>query len=299
MRSGENGPGMSYPPGFLPDLRRIRAWPNPTGGLLTGSLWRSPGLARLTYGALADLVQRTMGPSPGRILYVGSGLGHIALELARAGNDVTGVDADAESVALARKAAEEDPFPDHRGDLSYQIAEFPHGFRSDGGYDRVLFSRVLHHIPDPAGAVRRAAELLSPHGTLVCVEFAHDRLGSSGARWMAGRRMWLSRSGWWAEPLAGSVDREAERVAEDWRKDHEEERLNPLGAMLGPLRRRFHLTDLTWHPYLFWDLAAEMTVPPGQEEPVAHRLRDEEERAIQEGRVDGVLFSTTGTPRAT
>jgi SAM-dependent methyltransferase len=286
-----------YPPGFLPDLRRIRAWPNPTGGLLTGSLWRSPGLARLTYGALADLVQRTIGPSPGRILYVGSGLGHIALELARAGNDVTGVDADAESVALARRAAEEDPLRERRGELSYQVAEFPDDFGGDGGYDRVLFSRVLHHIPDPGGAVRRAAELLSPHGTLACVEFAHDRLGSSGARWMAGRRMWLSRSGWWAEPLAGSVEREAERVAEDWRKDHEEEGLNPLGAMLDPLRQPFLLSGLTWHPYLFWDLAAEMTVPPGQEEPVAQRLRDEEERAIQEGRLDGVLFSATGTPR--
>jgi SAM-dependent methyltransferase len=286
-----------HPPGFLPDLRRIRPWPNPAGGLLTGSLWRSPALARLTYGELADLVNRTIGPTRVRILYVGSGLGHIALELARAGHDVTGVDGDAESVAVARTAAEEDPFRESRGDLSYQIAEFPDELRTDERYDRVLFSRALHHIPDPARAVRRAAELLSPAGRLVCVEFAHDRLGSSGAEWLAGRRMWLSRSGWWAEPVADSLEEEAQRVAQDWRKDHEEEGLNPLGAMLDPMRRYFRLTDPTWHPYLFWDLAAEMTVPPGQEEPIAGRLRDDEESAIQEGRLDGVLFCTTGTPR--
>jgi SAM-dependent methyltransferase len=287
-----------YPPGFLPDLRRLRAWPSPTGGLLTGSLWRSPDLARLTYGELADLVQRTIGPSPGRILYVGSGLGHIALELARAGHDVTGVDGDAKSVALARRAAEEDPFRERRGALSYEIGEFPDGFRTTRRYDRILFSRVLHHLPDPARAIRRAAELLTPDGSLVCVEFAHDRLGVSGAEWMAGRRLWLSRSGWWPEPLAGPVEEEAERVAQDWRKDHEEEGLNPLGAMLDPMGRHFRLTDPTWHPYLFWDLAAEMTVPPEQEETVARTLRDDEGRAIREGRLQGVLFSTTGTPRA-
>jgi 2-polyprenyl-3-methyl-5-hydroxy-6-metoxy-1,4-benzoquinol methylase len=287
----------AYPPGFLPDLRHLRAWPNPTGGLLTGSLWRSPALARLTYGELAHLVKRSIGPSPARVLYVGSGLGHTALELARAGHDVTGVEIDAESVALATRAADADPLRDRRGPLSYEVAEFPDGFQADGPYDQILFSRVLHHIPDPARAVERADDLLSPGGRVVCVEFAHDRLGTPGAEWMAHWRTWLSRAGWWAEPVADSLPEEAERVAADWRKDHEEEGLNPLGAMLDPLRSRFRVRELSWHPYLFWDLAAEMVLPAEREEPVARELRDDEVRALREDRVRGVLFSTTGTVR--
>jgi 2-polyprenyl-3-methyl-5-hydroxy-6-metoxy-1,4-benzoquinol methylase len=94
-----------YPKEFLPDLRRVRRWRG-----LTDSLWRNPDLVRLTYGELAELVHTCIGSQACRILYVGPGLGHIALELARAGHDVIGVEVDEASVALATRAAETDPF---------------------------------------------------------------------------------------------------------------------------------------------------------------------------------------------
>lgn len=195
----------SYPKGFVPDLRRLRPWRS-----LRGSLWRNPDLVRLTYGELAWLVQASIGPKPCRVLYVGPGLGYIALELARAGHDVTGAEVDEESVALAARTAETDPFRAECGALSYEIAEFPGGFGGKGPYDRVLFSRVLHHITDPEGAVERASELLGPGGLVVCVEFAHDRMGAREARWVAMARRKLARSGWWGGPvgplLQGSGD---------------------------------------------------------------------------------------------
>jgi SAM-dependent methyltransferase len=279
----------TYPKEFAPDLRRLRHWPS-----LRDSLWRNPDLVRLTFGELARFVLTCIGPQPCRVLYVGSGLGHIALELARSGHDVTGLDIDQESVALATRAAKTDPFRSDRGALSYEVADFPSAFGGAGHYDRVLFSRVLHHIEDPAVAVDRAAELLEPGGRVVCVEFAHDRLGPAGVRWMARCRMWLSRSGWWSERVARSLEEETERVARQWRADHEDEGLNPLGAMLGPLRERFDVRRLDWHPYLFWDLAAEMRVPQGHEAAVARRLRDEEAALLRQRRLRGVLFSTLG-----
>lgn len=278
--------------GLVPDLRRLRPWRS-----LRDSLWRNPDLVRLTYGELAGLVRARIGPRPRRVLYVGSGLGHVALELARAGHDVTGVDVDGESVGLARRAAETDPSRDGRGALSYRIGEFPGGFEGRGPYDRVLFCRVLHHIEDPASAVARAAELLAPDGRVVCVEFAHDRLGRAGARWMARSRMWLSGLGWWPERVAGSLEDEAARVAREWRADHEDEGLNPLRAMLDPLRERFRLQRLAWHPYLFWDLAAEMRAPADREGAVARRLRDEEVALLRQRRLHGVLFCTAGSVR--
>lgn len=81
-------------------------------------------------------------------------------------------------------------------------------------------------------------------------------------------------------------------MAREWQVDHEDEGLNPLGAMLGPLRERFR--RLAWHPYLFWELAAEMRVPQGQEAAVARRLRDEEAALLRQRRLRGVLFSTMG-----
>ena len=248
--------------------------------------------------ALARLVKGCIGPPPRKILYVGPGLGHIALELARAGHDVTGVDIDEESVALASRAAETDPFGEGRGALSYELAEFPDEFKSGERYDRVLFSRVLHHVQDPAAAVERTDELLAPGGAVACVEFAHDRLGSSGARWMARSRMRLSRSGWWPQRVAESVEKEAERVAREWREDHEDEGLNPLRAMLDPLRGHFRLRRPAWHPYLFWNLAAEMRMSRDREETVARRLRNSEVELLRRRRLRGVLFTTTGRRRS-
>lgn len=279
----------TYPTGFIPDLRRLRHWPS-----LRESLWRHPDLVRLTYGELAGLVQTRIGARRCRVLYVGPGLGHIALELARAGHDVTGVDIDQESVALATRAAETDPCRDRRGALSYEVAEFPGAFEGRGPYDRVLFSRVLHHIESPAAALDRAAELLGPGGRVVCVEFAHDRVGPAGARWIARSRMWLSGSGWWPERVATSLEGEAQRVAREWQADHEGEGLNTLRAMLDPLGTRFRLQRPAWHPYLFWELAAEMRVPRDQEGAVARHMHDEEATLIRQRRLRGVLFSTTG-----
>jgi 2-polyprenyl-3-methyl-5-hydroxy-6-metoxy-1,4-benzoquinol methylase len=228
---------------------------------------------------------------------VGPGLGHIALELARRGHDVTGVDIDQEPVALATRAAETDPFRDRRGALSYEVTEFPAGFAGGGSYDRVLFSHVLHHIGDPTAAVAKASELLDPGGSVVCVEFAHDRLGAAGARWMARSRMRLLRSGWWPESVAASLQEETDRTAREWRADHEGEGLNPFRAMLEPLRAKFSLEHPVWHPYLFWDLTADMRVSVDQEAAAARRMRDDELRLLRQGRLRGMLFSTTGVQR--
>lgn len=282
----------TFPKGFVPDLRRLRPWPS-----LRNSIWRNPDLVRLTYSELARLVQAGVGSRHRRILYVGPGLGHIALELARDGHDVTGVDIDEESVALAKRAAEMDPLRDERGPVSYVLAEFPQEFAGLGSYDRVLFCRVLHHIDDPGAAVAKAAELLAPRGGVVCVDFAHDRLGVAGARWMARTQMSLSRSGWWPEPVAVSLQQEIEKTTHEWRADHEGEGLNPFRAMLEPLRTTFRLQPPIWHPYLFWDLVTDMRVPAEREAEVARQIRDEEAEMLRGRQLRGVLFSTTGSKR--
>jgi hypothetical protein len=106
--------------------------------------------------------------------------------------------------------------------------------------------------------------------------------------------MWLSRSGWWPDRVSGSLEEEKERIAREWRADHEDEGLKPLRAMLDPLRAKFRLQRLTWHPYLFWELAAQMHAPPDKEGAIASRLRDQESALLRQRRLRGVLFSTIG-----
>jgi hypothetical protein len=109
--------------------------------------------------------------------------------------------------------------------------------------------------------------------------------------------MWLSSSGWWPERLAGSLEEETGRVAREWRSDHESEGLHPFRAMIDPLSTTFRILRPTWHPYLFWDLAAEMRAAPDREGALARRLRDEEATLLRQRHLRGVLFSTAGRAR--
>src|SRR5918996_5359199 len=73
--------------------------------------------------------------------------------------------------------------------------------------------------------------------------------------------------------LARSLDEEAESVIRQWRIDHEGVGLNPFCTMRDPLGRTFRLRRLAWHPYLYWDLAADVRVPRDQEGEIARRFR--------------------------
>ena len=86
-------------------------------------------------------------------------------------------------------------------------------------------------------------------------------------------------------------------MAREWLADHEGEGMNPFRAMLDPLQTTCRLGPSGWHPYLFWNLAADMRVPAAQEAAVARRMRDEEAELLRQRVFDGVLFSTTGSQR--
>jgi len=67
--------------------------------------------------------------------------------------------------------------------------------------------------------------------------------------------------------------------------------------MIDPLQELFQLKTIAWHPYLFWDLAADMHCPFDLEGLVARFIRDDELRLLGQGRLRAVLFSTSGQPR--
>ncbi|MBC8055602.1 MAG: class I SAM-dependent methyltransferase [Rhizobiales bacterium] len=124
-------------PGFLSRLRTHLAWRADTGENLET--------------VIAD--QLSGGSA---VVDIGCGAGRLLDALASRGYRVTGVERDASSVS-------------RRGDnlavLEGSAESLPAALQP-GAFDGAVFSHVLEHLVDPAGAVRAAATLLKPAGLM-------------------------------------------------------------------------------------------------------------------------------------
>jgi len=111
--------------------------------------------ARARAGAdIADLQRRR---SPGRLLDIGCGGGHLLDAAAARGWEVFGVEADPAAVAALRER-----FGAARVWHADSIPAQP------GSFDVVVMRHVLEHLRDPAGALRGARDLLAHDGLLSC-----------------------------------------------------------------------------------------------------------------------------------
>ena len=179
--------------GHIPDLRRTQAcdwfYNNP---------WRRPYLADMILGRYFRFVRdHACGP---RLLDVGSGPGHISLELARNGFDVTGLDLSPESVAGAQRIATDNPYTEDFGSLTYVEGSVME-WQPDELFDTISFVGSLHHFDDPAVVLDRVKSFLRPGGRLIAVEPARDFQGNNDAAIIALMRQLLSACGGWYEEL--------------------------------------------------------------------------------------------------
>jgi SAM-dependent methyltransferase len=137
-------------------------WYRPQGGRFAG-----PGDAILkrSRGALARRLAR-IAP-PGEVLDVGAGDGTLLDALRHQGRSASGL----ELVATR---------PDIQ---AADIADLP----ADRRYAAIVFWHSLEHLPRPADALARAAELLAPHSVLVIAVPNSDSLQAHifGDRWLA------------------------------------------------------------------------------------------------------------------
>jgi len=100
-----------------------------------------------------------------RVLDVGCGGGALCRSLRSRGADVVGVECGAEPLQAARRAD-----PDHAGSYVEGVGQdLPFG---DGGFDAVVYSYALHHVPAQYldAALAEAARVLRPGGLLYVVE---------------------------------------------------------------------------------------------------------------------------------
>ena len=124
--------------------------------------WRTLAAAGENIHGEADLVAHLLGDSRGPVLDAGCGTGRVAIELARRGFAVQGVDADADMLATARSKAPELPW--HHGDLAHLGAALA------GPFDLVLLAGNVMIFLDPGteqAVLAACAERLAPGGLLV------------------------------------------------------------------------------------------------------------------------------------
>jgi SAM-dependent methyltransferase len=285
---------VDYPQGFIADLRSPRVWPS-----LTDSLWRAPHLARSTFGHAAELIGRFLPSQSAKILEIGTGTGFLCLEMARAGHQVVALDTDAEAIAVATTTLRTDQRV--RASVTYHHCDVATWSAPPGAFDVVVVNRVLHHLDDLSDRMADVRRWLRPDGRLICLDFAYDRFDRRSARWLAMVRSVLeavdaydTRELAAAEPPAAT-----DRVLRDWWRDHSEHDLRTWPDMSEALDIHFVQRHLSWHPYLYWEVLADLRGPTAAvEEQLASTVMRWERLWLDEAEMPAVLFLFTGQPRA-
>jgi ubiquinone/menaquinone biosynthesis C-methylase UbiE len=150
--------------------------------------WKSSHLGQVTDALEQQLLFEMLGSVNGKaLLDVGCGDGNLALELARRGAIVMGLDADPAMIASARR----------RGDIQGTPPQFIEGDADrlpfeDATFDLVVAVTLLCFVRDAERAIAEMGRVLKPGGRLVIGELGRWNL------WAAHRRIrgWTGNRTW-------------------------------------------------------------------------------------------------------
>ncbi len=146
--------------------------------------------------ALSRLVEPRL-----RVVDIGTGTGILALELARLGADVIGVD---DSTAMLEAARSKWESEDHsRGSLTLRKGDAGRLPLEDGEADAAVAHMVLHSVASPGEVIAEMGRTVRPSGSVVAVDFlAHSfewMRNELGALWLGFEtddiRSWFSAAG--------------------------------------------------------------------------------------------------------
>jgi SAM-dependent methyltransferase len=112
-----------------------------------------------------------------KVLDVGCGVGSLSLYLAKLGHQVTGIDLSQRAIKIAQGAAH-----DLKLKVHFSVGELQNG---TGGYDLVICSEVIEHVPDDLSLLKQLRSHLKPTGWLLLTT--------------PSRHSWWCRQGWYAE----------------------------------------------------------------------------------------------------
>ena len=107
-------------------------------------------------------------PLKGKILEAGTGKGHFALALAKAGYSFVTFDISAQEQHFARLNIAHFGFEKQ---VDFRIENGEHTSFSDGSFDTILSVNVLHHLSRPYQVIDEFVRVLSPYGKIILADF--------------------------------------------------------------------------------------------------------------------------------
>ena len=279
-----------YPADFKADLRH----PVSYSGLEEANWfqWRTPTMIELSVMETYQFIKGTLKRPKQKIVDVGCGNGYAALELAREGHSVTGIDPSEEAIEIATKTAAENPDQDKLGELDYIHAEFAQWQGTEASFDAVIFNLSLHHIPDLPQVMEQVRHLLKKGGLLICNDYAYDRLDPKTAQWVYQTQQLLFLSGLYRN-LGDAPTSEALREA--WLERSAHHSLHPFETMISLLKTNFHEQFFSWVPYLFVYIGNGIRqASPKTEQKLLTFIKSIEKEQIERGYIQAVGFRYVG-----
>src|SRR5437016_13986038 len=112
------------------------------------------------------------------------------------GHDVLGLERHERVIEIAARTKKASNYGS--GKLQYETADFDKWSGTTGAYDMVIFSRVLHALPDPENALMKAHRLLKSRGRILCPEYAYNMMDKKTAAWLYQIRKPLELQDWYS-----------------------------------------------------------------------------------------------------
>jgi len=152
--------------------------PQTTGRIIRWARWYDLVHGLLSFGRPSALYKRAIeiaAPRPGeKALDIGSGTGTMAIMIAQKvgpGGEVAGIDASPEMIEVARRKAKR-----QHSAARFELEAIEALSFSDGSFDLVTSSMMLHHLPADVQrkGLAQARRVLRPGGRLVIVDFSSE-----------------------------------------------------------------------------------------------------------------------------
>lgn len=164
--SGELAPNSTISPEEISRFDALaESWWNPNGKYKTALIFNQARLSFIVPQISNHFARDTQSPQPFAnlsILDVGCGGGLISEPLAKKGADVTGIDASALSIQVAKRHAQQQNIQ-----INYQHCLSSQLVAQKQQYDVVINAEVVEHVPDQSQLIKESCFLVKPGGLLI------------------------------------------------------------------------------------------------------------------------------------
>ncbi len=149
------------------------------------------------------MARASTGPGS-TVLDVCTGAAGVALELARQGAEVVGLDVSSEMLSEARRSVHEDQAGERVTLVRGRAESLPF---STASFDNVIFTFLLRYVEDPAATIAELSRMVKPGGRMASLEFFVPSSPAVRVPWLAYTRAVLPIAGLAASLAWGRVGR--------------------------------------------------------------------------------------------